>query len=98
MLEAGNQKKIFTPLIGKGVNFFINGKPADEVSKKKFNEISSMLKEAEKSLDNNSDFSKSEIKELRSIIKEINNTEKSKVTYYVVDLAKKIREYSENNK
>jgi len=31
MLEAGNQEKVFTPLIGKGVKFFVNGRPADEV-------------------------------------------------------------------
>ena len=31
MLEAGNQEKVFTPLIGKGVKFFINGRPADDV-------------------------------------------------------------------
>jgi hypothetical protein len=30
MLEAGNQEKIFTPLIGRGVKFFVNGRPADE--------------------------------------------------------------------
>ena len=74
MLEAGNQKKIFTPLIGQGVNFFVKGKPADEillgikndtrnleVSKKNFNEVASVLKEAEKALGSNGDFTKSEI-------------------------------------
>lgn len=31
MLEAGNQEKIFTPLIGKGVKLFVNNRPADEI-------------------------------------------------------------------
>lgn len=31
MLEAGNQEKVFTFLIGQGVKFFVNGRPADEV-------------------------------------------------------------------
>lgn len=29
ILEAGGQEKIFTPLLGKGVKFFIGGKSAD---------------------------------------------------------------------
>lgn len=39
VLEAGGQKKIFTPLIGKGVYFLVNGQPmqsrsmADEIKK-----------------------------------------------------------------
>ena len=31
MLEAGNQEKVFTSLIGKGVKLIINGKPADQL-------------------------------------------------------------------
>jgi hypothetical protein len=66
MLEAGNQEKIFTPLIGQCVNFFVKGRPADdillgirnntrnlEVNKKTFDEVASILKEAEKALDKN---------------------------------------------
>jgi len=111
MLEAGNQEKVFTPLIGKGVKFFVKGNPADEillgikndtrnleVSKKTFNEVTNMLKEAEKTLDNNSDFSKEEIHELKSIIKKIKDTEQVKITDLAVNLAKKIREYSNSNK
>jgi hypothetical protein len=68
--------------IGKGVNFFVKGQPADEIlisikkktfdleiSKKTFDEVTSTLKEAEKVLDKNSDFTKSEVQELRSVIK-----------------------------
>lgn len=110
MLEAGNQEKIFTPLIGQGVKFFVKGRPADdillaikndtrnlEVSKKTFDEIANTLKEAEKALDKNSDFSKSEIQELRSVMQEIKNTEKAKITDFATDLAKKIKEYSVND-
>lgn len=49
-------------------------------------------------MDNNSDFTKSEIQELGSIIEEIKNTEQVKLTDLAADLAKKIREYSESNK
>jgi ElaB/YqjD/DUF883 family membrane-anchored ribosome-binding protein len=111
MLEAGNQEKVFTPLIGKGVNFFVNGRPADdillgikndtrnlELSNKTFKEVADLLKNAEESLDQeNSDFSKSEIHELKSIISKIKDTEKSKITDLAGGLAKKIREYSEKN-
>jgi ElaB/YqjD/DUF883 family membrane-anchored ribosome-binding protein len=109
MLEAGNQEKIFTPWIGQGVNFFVKGKPADEillgiksdtrnleVSKKNFDELANTLKEAEKALDKSSAFSKSEIQELRSVIKEVNKVEKAKITEFAADLAKKIKEYSDN--
>jgi ElaB/YqjD/DUF883 family membrane-anchored ribosome-binding protein len=108
MLEAGNQEKVFTPLIGKGINFFVKGRPADEillgikndtrnleVSKKTFDEVSNILKEAEEALDNSGDFSKSEVHELRSVINEIKNVEQAKITDFAADLAKKIREYSE---
>ena len=111
MLEAGNQEKIFTPLIGQGVNFFVKGKPADEIllgikndtrnlelSKKTFDDVTNTLKEAEKVLERNTDFSKAEIHELRSVLKEIKNTEQVKITDLANDLAKKIREYSDNNK
>jgi ElaB/YqjD/DUF883 family membrane-anchored ribosome-binding protein len=111
MLEASNQEKIFTPLIGKGINFFVKSTPADEillgikkdtrnleVSKKIFDEVANTLKEAENTLGKNSDFSRSEIQELRSVIKEIKNTEKAKITDLADNLAKKIREYSDKNK
>ena len=62
-----------------------------EVSRKTFDEIANTLKEAEKALDKNSDFSKSEIQELKSVIKEIKSTEKVKVTDFATDLAKKLR-------
>ena len=31
MLEAGNQEKVFTPLISKGVKFIVKGKSADQI-------------------------------------------------------------------
>ena len=111
ILEAGNQEKIFTPLIGKGVKFFVRGKPADEIllgikndtrnleiSKKRFDEVANVLKKAEETLDKDSDFTKSEIQELKSVVKEIKNAEQVKITDLAADLAKKIREYSNNDK
>lgn len=109
MLEAGNQEKIFTPIIGKGVNFFVKGRPADEIllgikndtrnletSKKTFEEVARILKEAEETLDSSSDFTKSEVHDLRSVINKIKDTEQVKITDLAEDLAKKIREYSNN--
>lgn len=110
MLEAGNQEKVFTPLIGKGVKFFINGRPADETllaikkdiknledSKKKYQEISDLFNKAEGALDSK-DFSKQDIDSIKSTIEEVKKMEKSKVTDYAKDLAKKIKDYSEKNK
>jgi hypothetical protein len=69
-----------------------------EVTKKTFDEIANILKEAaEKGLGKNSEFSKGEIRELSSNIKEIKKTEKTKITDLASDLAKKIKEYSNNN-
>lgn len=90
--------------------FFVKGKPGDEIllsikndtrnleiNKKAFDDVTNTLKEAEKALDN-SDFTKEEIHELRSVIEEIKHTEKIKITDLAADLAKKIREYSDKNK
>jgi hypothetical protein len=103
LLEAGNQEKIFTPLIGNdAIFFFIKGRPANEillgikndtcnleVSKKTFDKIAKLLKETEKALDNNSDFTKLEIQELSFVINKIKNTEQTKITDLAADLAKK---------
>lgn len=110
MLEAGNQEKVFTPLMGKGVKFFINGRPADETllaikkdiknledSKKKYQEISDLFNKAEGALDSK-DFSKQDINSIKSTIEKVKKMEKSKVTEYAKDLAKKIKDYSEKNK
>lgn len=109
MLEAGNQEKEFTPLIGKGVNFFVNGKPADELllsikkdtqnlenSKKVFDSVSSTLEKAENALNKEGLFSKAELEELRSAFKQAKDTEQNKVNGLASDLAKKIKEYSDN--
>ena len=44
-----------------------------------------------------SDFSKEDIDCIKSSIDEIKKMEESKLQFYAKDLAKKIREYSENN-
>lgn len=110
ILEAGNQEKVFTPLIGKGVKFIVNGRPADDIlsginkdiknlesSKKRYNEISDLLSKANNSLDS-SDFSKEDLDSIKSTIDEVKKMEKSKITDYSKDLALKIREFSDNSK
>jgi hypothetical protein len=112
MLEAGNQEKVFTPLIGKGVNMFVKGKPADELltqikkatqdlesSKKTYKSIVSALKNAENALgENNELFTKDDIHELRSAIKKINKEEAVKMADMAKELAEKIQKFSESNK
>jgi alanyl-tRNA synthetase len=106
MLEAGNQEKVFTPLIGKGVRFLVGGKPADhlfleikqdmkdiEDIKKRLNELGNMFNN--ENLDSK-DFSKKDIDSIKSAVEELNNTEKSKLQSYTSELAKKIKEYSDN--
>lgn len=61
-----------------------------EVSRKTYDEVANTLIEAEKALDKNSDFTKSEIQKLRSVIKEIKNTEKAKVTDFLHILLKRL--------
>ncbi len=100
---------MFTPLIGKGVKFFVNGRPADNVllcinkdiknlenSKNRLQEISDLFNKAEGALDSK-DFSKQDIDSIKSIINEVKNMEKAKVTDYAEELTKKIKEYSDNN-
>src|SRR5206468_656603 len=64
-----------------------------EISKKRFDEVANVLKKAEETLDKDSDFTKSEIQELKSVVKEIKNAEQVKIIDLAADLAKKIREY-----
>lgn len=109
MLEAGNQEKVFTPLIGKGVKFMVNGKPADELlssinkdvknleeSKKRFKEISDIFDKAGSAL--GSDFTEKDVNSIKSEIEKIKQMESSKIGEYAKDLSKKIKEYSEKNK
>ena len=110
ILEAGNQEKVFTPLIGKGVKLIVNGRPADDIlsginkdiknleeSKKRYKEISDLFNKADAALDQK-EFKKEEIDSIKSTIDEIKKMERSKITDYSSDLAKKIREYSNINK
>lgn len=109
ILEAGGQEKVFTPLIGKGVKYMIRGKPADsyysdmnanlkylKTTKERLDEVKRLAEECEKTLDS-SDLSKDEINSVRSALDEVRKMEKSKLQFYAKDLAKKIKEYSENN-
>lgn len=111
ILQAGNQEKVFTPLIGKGVKFFVKNKPADQLlldinknvksledTKKKMHEVSDILDKAEKTLQGSKDFSKKDLEDIKSTINEVKNMEQAKLTDFAKDLAKKIKEYSEKNK
>jgi hypothetical protein len=111
ILEAGGQKKVFTPLIGKGVYFFINGQPIegqyllDEIKqqtkdlenlKDQHRAIRETLDHAEKALDNNStEFSQDDLKDLKKGLKEMRKADDQKLSDMAKDLAKNIRKYSE---
>jgi gas vesicle protein len=109
MLEAGNQEKIFTPLIGRGVRFIVRGKSADtifseikqnldelESNKKRFEEVKKLFDITNNVVDSG-DFSKEDIKSIKSSIEEMKNMEDSQLQARAKQLAKKIREYSDNN-
>lgn len=111
ILEVGGQDKVFTPLIGKGVNLLVRGKPVDTLfteidnsvknvkdSKKKLDEINSLFDTNTNDALNSSGLSKEDIDCIKSTMDEIKNMEHSKLQFYAKDLANKIREYSENNK
>jgi hypothetical protein len=98
-------------LIGKGVKFIIGGKSADSLhvninndlknlknSKETMDQIKTLCEQVDSSLDN-SYISKEEKQSIKSALDEVRNLEKSKLQLYAKDLAKKIKEYSdENNK
>lgn len=108
MLEAGNHNKVFTPLIGKGVKFVVGGTPADNIlsqlnknlsqmeeTKKRIEEIKILFDKTNGVMDSG-DFSKDEIKSIKSALDEIKEMEKTKLQSCSKDLAKKIKEYSDN--
>lgn len=108
ILEAGGQEKVFTPLLGKGAKLFVKGKPVDtlytQINKnirrlKDANDRFKELKELTEACDIKDEevFSKEDQKAIKSALEEVKNVEKSKLQFYAKDLAKKIREYSENN-
>ena len=110
MLEAGNHEKVFTPIIGKGVKFMVGGTPADNIlsemnknmkqiedSKKRLEEIKKLFDKTDNVM-KSSDFDKKDIDSIKSVMHEIKNMEKSKLQQHTNELAKKIREYSNDNK
>lgn len=111
VLEAGGQKKVFTPLIGKGVYFFVKGQPEegqillDEIKrqteglekfKKQYKAIKETLNEAEEALDNNSTyFTKDDFKDLKKGLKEVRDADDKKLSDMAKKLAKNIKKYSD---
>lgn len=109
ILEAGGQDKIFTPLLGKGVKFWINGKPADNIyteisseikkikdTKDKYNELVKLSEQWD--LNDDKIFSKEDRESIKSALEEIKNMEKSNLQSYTKDLSKKIKEYADLEK
>lgn len=110
ILEAGGQEKVFTPLIGKGVKYIIGGKPADNLfvninkdvknlkdSRDVLDNVKKLAEQCDSLLDTK-DLTKDEVQSIRSALDEVKKLAKSKLQSYAKDLAKKIREYSEENK
>ena len=110
ILEAGGQQKVFTPLIGNGVKFFVNGHTQetqtllDEIKKQtkdleNFKEqqkaVEESLDKAEKALDNSTSFTKDDLKELKKGLKEMRDADNKKLYDMAKDLAKNIKKYSE---
>lgn len=109
ILEAGNQKKVFTPLIGKGVYFFVNGQSTEALSlldeikkqtkdlesfKDKHKVVREILDQAEKALDNNStEFTQDDFKDLKEGLQKMRNADDKKLSEMAKDLAKNIRNY-----
>jgi len=112
ILEAGGQKKIFTPLIGNTVKLFVNGERGDtllsqikqqtkdlENFREKYQDIVYTLSEAENSLNNNSKFfTKEDMENINKGIKELKYTEDKKLKDLTKDLVKNISKFSNENK
>ena len=111
VLEAGNQNKVFTPLIGKGVHFLVKGQSEDgqillneikkqteglENFKKQYKAIKETLNEAEEALENNNNFfTKDDFKEIKKGLKEVRDADEKKLSEMAKELAKNIKKYSE---
>lgn len=109
ILEAGGQEKMFTPLLGKGVKFWIKGKPVDNLfteidnkvrnikdTKEKFEELKKLAEQCD--LKDENIFSKEDREFIKSALDELKNMEKSKLQSYTKDLAEKIKEYADLEK
>ena len=110
VLEGGGNEKVFTPLLGKGLNFFINGTPADDMyaninkdlrnlktTREKVDQVSSWIEQSESAL-NSKDFSKQDAKEIKSILEQIKEMEKSKLESQGKNLAETVKQYYDKNK
>ena len=110
ILEAGGQEKVFTPLIGKGVKLLVGGKPADSLfteidrdiknikeTKTRFEELKILAEKCDWSDNTDGGFSKQDSESLKSALNEAKNMEKAKLSGYAEELAKKIKQYSDNN-
>jgi hypothetical protein len=110
ILEAGGQERVFTPLLGKGVKLWVKGKPVDtlfteinsdiknlKTSKDRFEELRKLVEDY--NWDSDKAISKEDSEAIKSALEEAKKMEKSELQARAKILAKKIREYSnENNK
>ena len=108
ILEAGGQEKVFTPLLGKGVKLWVKGKPIDTLfteindeikainnSRNRFEELRKLAEQCDWSEDKA--ISKEDYKTIKSALEEVKDMEKSELQARAKILAKKIREYSNDN-
>jgi alanyl-tRNA synthetase len=97
--------------LGKGVKLLVKGKPVDTLfteiddsvknmkdSKKRLEEINNLFNAEANDALNSSGLSKEDINCIKSTMDEVRNMEHSKLQFYAKDLAKKIKEYTKNNK
>lgn len=110
ILEAGGQEKLFTPLLGKGVKFMIQGKSADSLfteidndiknikdTKTRFDELKKLAEKCDWTDNSENGFSKQDSESIKSARNEAKKMEKAKLSQYAEQLAKKIKDYSDNN-
>ena len=96
-------------MTGKGVKFIVGGIPADKIlselnknlketedTKKRIQELKKLFDKT-KGVMSSGDFSEDEIKSIKSALDEVKEMEKTKLQSCFKDLAKKIKEYSDNN-
>lgn len=92
-------------LLGKGLILTIKGRPADEIItnlnkdfknlktiKERVHQLENLIEQSESTL-SNTNISKQEFNEIKSILDKVKQMEKSKLESQVKDFSKKVKEY-----